>query len=123
MNITQIQTTSGQGGRPLPFQTIGEEIANSILHGLGSLLAAAGLMPLVFRAGGLLGGRGGDAVATASYIIFSVTMIVMFLASTVYHAVPNKAAKRVLRVLDHSAIYLLIAGTYTPFCLTALRGP
>jgi hemolysin III len=102
---------------------MGEEIANSIIHGLGSLLAAAGLMPLVFRAGGSLGGRGGGITSAAAYIIFSVTMIGMFLASTVYHAVPHKGAKRILRVLDHSAIYLLIAGTYTPFCLTALRGP
>jgi hemolysin III len=108
-------------GRTLPRQTAGEEIANSIIHGLGCLLSAAGLMPLVFRATGFLGGRGGGA--TAAYIIFSLTMITMFLASTVYHAVPHQGAKRVLRVLDHSAIYLLIAGTYTPFCLTALRGP
>jgi hemolysin III len=110
-------------GRALPFQTTGEEIANSIIHGLGSLLAAAGLMPLVFRAAGFLGGKGGGIVAASAYIIFSVTMITMFLASTVYHAVPHRGAKRILRVLDHSAIYLLIAGTYTPFCLTALRGP
>jgi hemolysin III len=110
-------------GRTLPFQTTGEEIANAIIHGLGSLLAAAGLMPLVFRAAGFLGGKGGGGVAASAYVIFSVTMITMFLASTVYHAVPHQGAKRVLRVLDHSAIYLLIAGTYTPFCLIALRGP
>ncbi|MDR1586641.1 MAG: hemolysin III family protein [Treponema sp.] len=110
-------------GRTLRFQTMGEEIANSIIHGLGSLLAAVGLMPLVFRAAGFLGGKGGGIAAASAYIIFSVTMITMFLASTVYHAVPHQGAKRILRILDHSAIYLLIAGTYTPFCLTALRGP
>ncbi|MDR2747684.1 MAG: hemolysin III family protein [Treponema sp.] len=109
--------------RTLPFQTTGEEIANSVIHGLGCLLAATGLMPLVFRAAGFLGGKGGDVAAVSAYVIFSVTMIIMFLASTIYHAVPHQGAKRVLRVLDHSAIYLLIAGTYTPFCLIALRGP
>jgi hemolysin III len=117
------QVEAKPGASPLPFQTVGEEIANSILHGLGSLLAAAGLMPLVFRAEGILGGNGGGVVAAAGYIIFTVTMITMFLASTMYHAISHKGVKRVLRVLDHSAIYLLIAGTYTPICLTALRGP
>ena len=125
MDITVSQKVSvlPPAGRALPFQTTGEEIANSIIHGLGSLLAAAGLMPLVFRAAGFLEGRGGGITAASAYVIFSVTMIIMFLASTIYHAVPHLGAKRILRVLDHSAIYLLIAGTYTPFCLTALRGP
>jgi hemolysin III len=121
--ISDLPPDGKSSGKTLPFQTAGEEIANSIIHGLGCLLAAAGLMPLVFRAGGFLGGKGGGSTAAAAYIIFSITMIAMFLASTVYHAVPHQGAKRVLRVLDHSAIYLLIAGTYTPLCLTALRGP
>jgi hemolysin III len=107
---------------PLPFQTPGEEIANSILHGVGVLLAAAGLVLLSIRAGGALGGTGGGILARAAYIIFAGTMITMFLASTLYHAIQHTGAKRVLRILDHSAIYLLIAGTYTPFCLVALRG-
>ncbi|WP_223292712.1 PAQR family membrane homeostasis protein TrhA [Breznakiella homolactica] len=106
----------------LPFQTVGEEIANSILHGIGVLLAVAGLVLLTLRANGYIGGRGGGALAVTSYVIFAVTMICMFLASTLYHAIQHKGAKRVFRVLDHSAIYLLIAGTYTPFCLTALPG-
>ncbi|MDR0452825.1 MAG: hemolysin III family protein, partial [Treponema sp.] len=71
---------------------MGEEIANSVIHGLGSLLAAGGLMPLVFRAAGFLGGRGGGIAAAAAYIVFSITMIAMFLASTVYHAVPHQGA-------------------------------
>jgi hemolysin III len=124
MDITTSQKVTGLPPvRPLPFQTTGEEIANSIIHGLGSLLAAAGLMPLVFRATGILGGNGGGAVAALGYIVFTATMITMFLASTVYHAIAHRGAKRILRVLDHSAIYLLIAGTYTPICLTVLRGP
>jgi hemolysin III len=125
MDVTLSQKISvlPPAGRSLPFQTTGEEIANSVIHGLGSLLAAGGLMPLVFRASGFLGGKGGGGAAILAYVIFSVTMITMFLVSTVYHAMPHQGAKRILRVLDHSAIYLLIAGTYTPFCLTALRGP
>jgi hemolysin III len=107
---------------PLPFQTPGEEIANSILHGLGALLAAAGLMLLCARAAGALGGSGGGGLALVSYVIFTASMIVMFLASTLYHAIQSEGAKRVFRIIDHSAIYILIAGTYTPFSLLGFRG-
>jgi hemolysin III len=107
---------------PLPFQTPGEEAANAILHGLGGLCSAAGLIPLLFRAGGALGGRGGGALAAAAYAVFAAALIVMFLTSTLYHAIQHEGAKRVFRVLDHGAIYFLIAGTYTPFCLLGLRG-
>lgn len=108
---------------PLPFQTPGEEIANSILHGLGLILAVGGLVLLVLRANGHLGGAGGGGRAVTSYVIFTAAMISMFLASTLYHAIQHEGAKRVFRILDHSAIYLLIAGTYTPFCLISFRGP
>jgi hemolysin III len=108
---------------PLPFQTPGEEIANSILHGLGTLLAVAGLVLLILRAKGYFGGTGGKELAVISYVIFTTTMVCMFLASTLYHAIQHEGAKRVFRILDHSAIYLLIAGTYTPFCLITFRGP
>jgi hemolysin III len=107
---------------PLPFQTPGEEIANSILHGLGVLLAAAGLTLLTLRANGHLGGRGGGALAVTSYVIFTAAMIAMFLASTLYHAIQAEGTKRVFRIIDHSAIYLLIAGTYTPLSLLGFRG-
>ncbi len=99
---------------PLPFQTPGEEIANSIIHGLGVLLAIAALVLLVVR--------GRDAWEVVSYAIFGSSMILLFLASTLYHALTHEGAKRVFRVFDHGAIYLLIAGTYTPFCLVPLRG-
>jgi hemolysin III len=115
----------GKGQRtpsPLPFQTIGEEIGNSILHGLGVLLAIAGLVLLTLRANGYLGGRGGGAPAVAILVIFTASMIILFLASTLYHGIQHRGAKRVFRILDHSAIYVLIAGTYTPFCLLGLRG-
>ena len=107
---------------PLPFQTPGEEIANSILHGIGALLAVAGLVLLVLRAWGAIGGNGGGTPAVTAYVIFAAAMIAMFLASTLYHAIQHEGAKRVFRVIDHSAIYLLIAGTYTPLCVLALQG-
>ena len=107
---------------PLPFQTPGEEIANSILHGHGILLAVAGLVLLVLRSNGYLGGNASGKVAVACYVIYSATLISMFLASTLYHAIQHEGAKRVFQILDHSSVYLLIAGTYTPFCLLGLRG-
>jgi hemolysin III len=107
---------------PLPFQTPGEEIANSVLHGLGVLLAVAGLTLLALRANGHLGGRGGGALALGSYVIFTAAMAAMFLASTLYHAIQAEGVKRLFRIIDHSAIYLLIAGTYTPFSLLGFRG-
>jgi hemolysin III len=107
---------------PLPFQTPGEEIANSILHGLGVLVAITGLVLLLLRANGYLGGAAGGALAIVSYSLFGISMIIMFLASTLYHAIQHEGAKRVFRVLDHSSIYFLIAGTYTPYSLLGFRG-
>ena len=107
---------------PLPFQTPGEEIANSILHGLGILLAVAGLVLLVLRSLGRLGGTAAGPLAVTSYIIYSAMLILMFLLSTLYHAIQHEGAKRVFLVLDHSAVFLLIAGTYTPFSLLGLGG-
>ena len=98
--------------------TVGEEIANGVSHGIGVVLSIAGLGVLVTSAA-LRGGVW--HVATSA--VFGTTLILLYLASTIYHSVPIVSAKRVLRVLDHSAIYLLIAGTYTPFTLVTLRGP
>ncbi len=95
-----------------------EEIANSITHGIGIVLAVAGLGVLTAFAGRL-----GNARHVVGCSIYAATMILLFTASTLYHAIPLPRAKSVLRVLDHSAIYLLIAGTYTPFTLVNLRGP
>jgi hemolysin III len=108
---------------PLPFQTPGEEAANSILHGAGILLSTAGLVLLVLRARGYLGGSGkAPAQDIACYCIYSSMMISMFLASTLYHAIQHEGAKRVFRILDHSGVFLLIAGTYTPYSLIFLKG-
>lgn len=99
----------------LPHYTIGEEIANSVTHGIGVLLSVAALVLLIIFAL-----RGGGGAKLVSAIIFGVTLIVEYLASTLYHAIQPPFAKRILRVVDHSCIYLLIAGSYTPFSLVAL---
>ena len=102
--------------------TIGEEIANSILHGVGTLGAVAALVLLNLKTRGVLGGPRGSGMDVAAVTIYAVAMIGMFLTSTLYHAIRHGGAKRIFRIFDHSGIYLFIAGTYTPFCLIALRG-
>lgn len=97
-------------------QTFGEEIANSITHGVGVLAAIAVTPFLIVKAIPL------GAAAITGVSIFGATMIVLYLASTLYHAFPHSKTKRVFRIFDHSAIFLLIAGTYTPFTLTVLPG-
>jgi hemolysin III len=99
-------------------QTLGEEIANSVSHGIG---LAASVAAAPFLIGAML--RRGDTVLIFAAAIFAVTVVLLYLSSTLYHAIPESRAKRVLQVIDHSAIYLLIAGTYTPFALGVLRGP
>ena len=98
-------------------QTRGEEIANSVSHGIGFLLGLIAIPVLVIRAGP----HGTAAVVGAA--VFGSTLVLLYLSSTLYHALRPSRAKRVFRVLDHAAIYLLIAGTYTPFTLGVLRGP
>ena len=100
-------------------QTIGEEIANALSHGLGALLAIAALPILVTRAVG----HGGvaDVVAAA---VFATTLILLYAVSTLYHALPEGSAKAWLLRMDHAAIYVFIAGSYTPFTLGVLHtGP
>jgi hemolysin III len=98
-------------------QSRGEEIANSISHGLGLLAALVGIPFLIVEAA-----RQGDAGFIVGASVFSATIIILYLASTLYHALPFGKAKRVFRVIEHSAIFLLIAGTYTPFTLGVLNG-
>ncbi|HPE88872.1 MAG TPA: hemolysin III family protein [Spirochaetia bacterium] len=95
---------------------LGEEIANAITHGVWALLSVAGLVVLIVSAA-----TRGDAWHVVSFTIFGASAVVLFTMSTIYHAVAAPRAKKVLRVIDHSSVYLLIAGTYTPFALTALR--
>ena len=98
--------------------TSGEEIANAVTHVVGSHLGAAMLALLVWQ-----GAESGTDVAwkTTSAAIFGATTILLYAVSSAYHAVVHPPAKRVLHVMDHMAIYFLIAGTYTPFCLVTLR--
>ena len=98
-------------------QSRGEEIANSISHGLG-LIAALVASPFLIQHAV----RHGDAGFIVGASVFAATMVLLYLASTLYHALPIGRAKRVFRIIEHSAIYLLIAGTYTPFTLGVLRG-
>ena len=98
-------------------QSRGEEIANSISHGLGFVLALVAAPVLVVAA--TRRGTTSDLVAVS---VFAAAMALMYLSSTIYHALPHGRAKEAFHVLDHAAIYLLIAGTYTPFTLGVLQG-
>jgi len=98
-------------------QSLGEEVANSVSHGLGLSAAVAAFPVLVVAAQ-----QRGDTAGIVGASVFATTMVLLYLASTLFHALPRCRAKRVFQILDHSAIYLLIAGTYTPFTLGVLRG-
>ena len=98
--------------------SFGEEVAHAITHGLGVVLAIAGLCVLVTRAA-LYGGPE-HIIASA---VFGSTLVLMYTASTLYHSIPLPRTRHILRVIDHSMIYFLIAGSYTPFTLITLKGP
>ncbi len=98
-------------------QSLREEIANAVSHGLGFLLAVASLPILVTFAS-----RHGSSVTVAGAVVFSVTMMLLYLASAVYHALPPGRWKERVNRLDHAAIFLFIASSYTPFVLGPLRG-
>ncbi|MDQ5978706.1 MAG: hemolysin, partial [Verrucomicrobiota bacterium] len=94
-----------------------EEIANRLTHGVGALLGVAGLVLMVVASA-----RHGDAWHVVSTAIFGTTLVLLYTASTAYHSVEREETRRLLRKFDHAAIFLLIAGTYTPFVLVTLRG-
>ncbi len=94
-----------------------QELANAITHGLGTLCGIAATGVLV-----TLAALRGDVFHIVGAAVFGLTLVLLYSASTLYHAVPSRGAKRKLRIVDHSAIYLLIAGTYTPFTLAGVRG-
>jgi hemolysin III len=98
-------------------QSSAEEMANSLSHGLGLLLALASAPVLIVASA-----RQGHAGNVVGAVVFAVTMVVLYLSSTVYHAIPPGRAKRLCGKLDHGAIYLFIAGSYTPFALGVLQG-
>lgn len=100
------------------FYTKGEEIANAITHGIGTLLAIAGLVILVVQSA-----RYADGWYVTGYSIFGASMILLYLESTLYHSLQGDKIKKLFRIFDHSSIFILIAGCYTPYILTALRDP
>ena len=110
------QTSANEANRKHNVReyTLGEEIANSISHGVGALLAIAAIPILVVKAVS----HGGILLFAA--LVYTLTMLLEYTMSTLYHALAVDKAKRVFKVLDHSCIYLFIAGSYTPFCLISL---
>lgn len=102
----------------MPRYSLGEEVANSVTHGIGIVLAIAGLAVLTAFAA-----RNGTAWHVTASAIFGATLILCFTASTLYHSIQSDRIKQVLRIFDHSAVFLLIAGTYTPFMLIGVPGP
>ncbi len=99
-------------------QSLGERIANSVTHGIGAVLAVSGLAVLVTAAA--LHGSAWHIVGCA---VFGTALVLLYTASTLYHSIPNAHARPILQAFDHSAIFVCIAGTYTPFTLVTLRGP
>ncbi|MCY7355096.1 MAG: hemolysin III family protein [Lysobacter sp.] len=103
--------------RPHPAVSAREEFASALTHGLGATAALAGGAVLI-----VLAALHGDRWQLIAAIVFGICLLLLYVASTLYHAIQHPVAKARLKVLDHCAIYLLIAGTYTPFTLIALRG-
>ena len=103
---------------PLRPVHVREEVANSISHGLALILALAALPILLLSAS-----RAGSAQFTIGVAVFGVTIVILYLASTLYHSLTHERAKQFFRKVDHCAVFLLIAGSYTPFSLGVLRGP
>ena len=100
-----------------PHYPLGDILANAITHGVGALLAIVGAVYLIVSS------MRGTAWQVASCSVFCATLVLVYICSTLYHSLVRTRARHVFQVLDHSAIYLLIAGTYTPFTLVSLRGP
>ena len=98
--------------------SLGEEIANSVTHGIGFVAFAIGLPILIATAT-----KRGDTMQVIGCTVFATCLVLLYAASTIYHALPTSRAKHIFRVADHSMIYLVIAGSYTPFLLGVLRGP
>lgn len=106
-----------ESSKPVREYTLGEEIFNAVSHGVGAALAIAAIPISVVVAVS----HGGGALLAAA-LIYTISMLLEYLASTLYHAIAAPRAKRVFKVIDHAAIYLFIAGSYTPFCLVTLAG-
>ena len=103
------------GKKPVREYTLGEEIFNAVTHGVGAGLAVAALVLLIVKSV-----ADGGGILLAAALVYGIAQLLEYLMSTLYHALAAERAKRVFKVLDHSGIYLLIAGTYTPYCLLTL---
>ncbi|MFP4226373.1 MAG: PAQR family membrane homeostasis protein TrhA [Desulfobacterales bacterium] len=112
------QNRSAHTEKEPPKYGLGEEIANSLTHGIGAVLAVIGLIALIIYSGNYR-----DIWRVVGFSVFGASLFTLYLSSTLYHAFPNGRIKHFLRLMDHSAIFLLIAGTYTPVLLVAMRGP
>ena len=99
------------------IQTLGEEIANAVSHGVGSLLAIAACVVLIVRSA-----FHSTAIGVVSACIYGASLIILYTFSSLYHSLTNRKAKSVFRIFDHCSIFLLILGTYTPICLWMLKG-
>lgn len=103
------------------FYTFGEELTNCISHGIGTMLSISALVLLIIRAA-VHAPAGHTGACVVGFTIFGVTLVLLYSMSTLYHAMLPDGARKVFRILDHTSIYALIAGTYTAFCLSILRG-
>ena len=119
--MTQDCTVVREPKNKLPSYTVGEEIANAVTHGIGACLSVAALVLLIIRAA-IHAPVGYGSGYVVGYSIFGATMVTLYTISTMYHSLPRSRAKRVFSSLDHSAIFLLIAGTYTAYCLGPISG-
>ena len=110
-------TRPGRADEAASTESLGEEIANAVTHGIGAALSIAGLVVMV-----VLAALNGTVWSVVGVSIYGSALILLYLSSTLYHGIPHRRTKQVFRVLDHSTIYLLIAGTYTPVALAGLAG-
>jgi hemolysin III len=111
------QVIEGRMKNALTFTSTRDELASSVVHGIGAALSAAALCILVS-----LAALRGDAWRVVSFSIYGSALVLLYLVSTLYHSFRSRGVRRVFQILDHSFIYILIAGTYTPFCLVTMNG-
>lgn len=109
------KASAAKSEKPIREYTLGEEIFNSVSHGVGAALAVAAI-PITI----VVSVSHGGGVLLAAALIYSISMLLEYLASTLYHAIAAPRAKLVFKVIDHASIYLFIAGSYTPYCLVTL---
>lgn len=114
---TAAKSELARSKRVIRAYSMGEEVANSIIHGVGVALSVAALTLLV-----VYGVKSSDGIKLASGLVYGISLVLEYTASTLYHSLTSERAKHVFKILDHCGIYLLIAGSYTPFTLVTLAG-